>query len=129
MHGVTARDHCILLTKLFFPNISFSVMSSFIFWRNLLSLMSHKQLGKAGRTKGGGTNDVAHFWRSLRLQVTCHNWRQMQRGYVTFRGTAGAEGERSSARHPHKGLNFHKTEGKEREGVTQVGTLGGGGKK
>lgn len=53
MHGVTARDHCILLTKFFFPNISFSVMSSFIFWRNLLSLMSHKQLGKAGRTKGG----------------------------------------------------------------------------
>lgn len=41
--------------------------------------------------------------------------------YITFHGTAGAEGERSSAWHPHKGLNFHKTEGKECEGGTQRG--------
>lgn len=52
MNHIIVRDHCIFLTKLFFPNISFSVMSSFIFWRNLLNLMSHKQLGKVGRRKG-----------------------------------------------------------------------------
>lgn len=35
----------------------------------------------------------------------------MRQGDVTFGRTARAEGEWSSARHPHKGLNFHKKEG------------------
>lgn len=50
--------------------------------------------------------------------VTCHNRQPRRRGYVTFRGTAGAQGERSSAWHPHKGLNFHTDRGKECERVT-----------
>lgn len=37
--------------------------------------------------------------------------RQGRRGYVTLRGPAGAEGERSSARDPCKGLNFHEIMG------------------
>ena len=35
-------------------------------------------------------------------------------GYVTCRGTAGAEGEGSSPRGPDIGLNFHKTRGRQR---------------
>lgn len=38
-------------------------------------------------------------------------------GYVTFRGTAGTEGDRSSARGPDKELNYFHNIGKECQGV------------
>lgn len=57
--------------------------------------------------------------------VTRHNRQQRRRGYVTFRGPAGAEGEGSSAWHPHKGLNFHKTEGQSVKGGDGDGCVGG----
>lgn len=46
-----------------------------------------------------------------------HNRRQGRRGYVTFRGPAGAEGEGSSAWDPCKGLNFREIK---RKGAGEV---------
>lgn len=63
-----------------------------------------------GRRGGSPVLDVLTI-----AMVTRHNRQRRRRGYVTFGGTAGAEGERSSAWHPHKGLNFHKTGGEGRE--------------
>lgn len=101
------------------------------FWGNLLSLITHtngedrkrrRRTGweddREGRGGAGGRRcGVAQFPEIHTVtMVTRHNRQRRRRGYVTFGRTAGAEGERSSAWHPHKGLNFHKTEGKECEG-------------
>lgn len=80
--------------------------------------LSHKNIKDRFEKRWGGTIPVLEILTVAK--VTCHNLQRRRRGYVTFRGTAGAEGEGSSARHPHKRFNFHKT-GQECEGCTEAG--------
>lgn len=76
-----------------------------------------------GRVVGWVVVDTRAPWVLSVAIVTCHNRQRRRRGYVTFRGAAGAEGERSSARRHHKGLNFHNKRGERlpRSGVESVG--------
>lgn len=99
-------------------------------WGNLLSLDTHRERRRK-RWGGGGGGEGEEFQETggrspaswIPAVGCCGNLKQPAAGkaigYVTFRGTAGTEGDRSSARGPDKRLNYFHNVVKECQGVEE----------